>query len=253
MNNILNNDQLVAIRECGKILSRAMNNVEAAIKPGVSTLELDKIAERSIRDNGAEPSFKNYEVSGIGKYPASLCVSINFEIVHGIPSKNRFLKEGDIISLDLGARYKNVCTDMATTLPVGKISENAQKLIKTTEECLDEGIKAAIFGNKIGAIGEAVSGHAHANGFGVVRDLVGHGIGVLPHMDPQIPNYDKSTNGPKIVENMALAIEPMITLGDYHVETGSDGWTIETQDKSLAAHFEHTIIIVNGLPEIVTI
>jgi len=253
MNNILNENQITAMRECGRILALAMGEVKKAVKPGISTHELDCIAEKSIRERGASPSFKNYKVAGIGFYPASLCVSVNSEIVHGIPSKNRFLKEGDIVSFDLGARYKNVCSDMAITVPIGKVSNEAQILIKNTSECLDRGIFASIVGNRIGAIGEAVFHHATACGLGVVRDLVGHGIGELPHMDPMIPNYGKSSSGPKIIENMALAIEPMITSGGYRVKTNPDGWTIVTADGSLSAHFEHTIIIINGMPEIVTV
>lgn len=252
MNNILNADQTIAMRECGKILAFAMNEVKTAARPGISTLELDKIAEKSIRERGASPSFKNYKVAGIGFYPASLCVSVNSEVVHGIPSENRFLKEGDIVSFDLGARYKNICSDMAITVPIGKISNEAQILIKNTSECLDRGIAASVVGNRIGAIGEAVFQHATTYGLGVVRDLVGHGIGELPHMDPMIPNYGKSSSGPKIIENMALAIEPMITSGDYHIKTNPDGWTIITADGSLSAHFEHTIIVINGVPEVVT-
>lgn len=253
MNNVLNKDQIIAIRECGKILSFAMKNVEKAVRPGISTQELDRIAEESIRERGATPSFKKYEVVGVGKYPASLCVSVNSEIVHGIPSKTRLLEEGDIVSLDLGAKYKGVCTDMAVTLPVGEISDRARELINTTKECLEKGIFEATSDHKIGAIGEAVQTYAENKGHGVVRDLVGHGIGENPHMDPSIPNYGKKSHGPKIVENMALAIEPMITLGDYNVKTAPDGWTISTKDGSLAAHFEHTIIVINGLPEIITI
>lgn len=252
MNNILNNDQIVAMRECGKILAKAMKRVEQAVRPGISTLKLDQIAEKSIKDDKAEPSFKNYEVAGIGYYPASLCTSINSEVVHGIPSRDRILKEGDIISLDLGAKFKGVCTDMAVTLPVGEISDQAKKLIKVTKECLEKGIAQALSENRIGAIGEAVQKHAEDNGFGVVRAMVGHGIGEQPHTDPQIPNYGKKENGPQIHENMALAIEPMITLGKYDIKTNPDGWTISTKDDSLAAHFEHTVVIIEGKPEIVT-
>jgi len=253
MKNILTKNQISAMKECGKILALAMNEVKHAVKPGVSTLSLDKIAEESIRKSGAVPSFKNYEVAGIGRYPASLCVSINSEIVHGIPTNERFLEGGDIVSLDLGAKYKGVCTDMAVTLPVGEISKEAKRLILVTKECLDRGISAAISGHHIGAIGESVQKHAEKNGFGVVRDMVGHGIGEKPHMDPKIPNYGESTDGPRIFDNMALAIEPMITAGDYTITTGRDGWTISTADKSIAAHFEHTVVIVDGLPEIVTL
>ena len=252
MNNILSANQIENMRECGKLLSSAMKEVEKAVKPGISTEKLDQIAEKYIREHNAIPSFKNYEVTGVGKYPASLCVSIDSEIVHGIPSPNRILKEGDIVSLDLGAILKGVCTDMAITLPVGKVSENAEKLMKVTEECLDRGIKAVISGNKIGAIGESVQKHAEENRFGVVRDFVGHGIGEKPHMDPAIPNYGKSTDGPEILEGMAFAIEPMITEGNYETKIEPNGWTVTTADGSLAAHFEHTVVIIDGISEIMT-
>lgn len=252
MNNVLSDDQVTAMRECGKILSAAMKDVTRAVRPGISSFELDQVAEKSIRKAGAEPSFKNYEVASIGYYPASLCVSINSEIVHGIPSEDRILQDGDLVSLDLGARYKGVCSDMAVTLPVGKVSDRARELVKVTKECLDRGIAAVVAGHKIGAIGAEIQKHAESHGFGVVRDLVGHGVGVKPHMDPQIPNYGKKSDGPKIVEKMALAIEPMITLGDYQIKTDPDDWTISTVDGSLAAHFEHTIIVVNGMAEVVT-
>lgn len=252
MTNILNSSQIENMRECGKILSSAMKEVEKVVKPGISTDKLDQIAERLIKEKGAIPSFKDYEVQGVGKYPASLCVSINSEIVHGIPSSSRVLKEGDIVSLDLGAIFKGVCTDMAVTLPVGKVSDIAQILIKTTKECLEKGINAAVLGNHIGNIGEEVQKYAEDNGFGVVRDFVGHGIGEKPHMDPAIPNYGKASEGPEIIEGMALAIEPMITEGHYDTKIDPNGWTVATADDSLAAHFEHTIVIIDGNPEVIT-
>ena len=252
MNNILNLNQIKNMRECGKILISAMKEVANAVKPGVSTKELDEIAEKLITEQGAIPSFLNYTVAGVGKYPSSLCVSINSEIVHGIPSTHRVLKEGDIVSLDLGAIFKGICTDMAVTLPVGKVTEEASKLIRVTKECLDLGIKASIPGNNIGSIGEAVQKHAELNGFGVVRDFVGHGIGEMPHMDPPIPNYGNKKEGPEIVEGMALAIEPMVTAGDYKTKIDPNGWTVATKDGSLSAHFEHTIVINDGKPEIMT-
>ena len=252
MNNILTANQIENMRECGKLLSSAMKEVQKAVKPGISTEKLDQIAEKYIGEHDAIPSFKDYEVTGVGKYPASLCVSINSEIVHGIPSPNRILKEGDIVSLDLGAIFKGVCTDMATTLSVGKVSESACELIKVTKECLESGIKAAISGNNIGAIGKSVQEYAEENGFGVVRDFVGHGIGEKPHMDPAIPNYGKSSEGPEILEGMALAIEPMITEGNYETKIEPNGWTVTTTDGSLAAHFEHTVVIIDGVSEIMT-
>jgi len=252
MNNILSQDQIKLMRKSGQILASVMKEVSALVKPGISTDKLDDVAKKLILNAGATPSFLNYEVAGVGKYPASLCVSINSEIVHGLPRKSKVLTEGDIVSLDLGVSYKGICTDMAVTLPVGKITKDAQRLIDVTKECLGLAISKAKAGNHIGAIGEVVEGCAYKNSFGVVRDLVGHGIGAQPHMDPQIPNFGKNSDGPVIKEGMALAIEPMITFGDYHIKSGNDGWTISTKDGSLAAHFEHTVVIINNRAEIVT-
>lgn len=252
MNNILNQDEIKRIKESGKILKNALDLVLSEIQPGVTTSYLDKIADENIVKQGGQPSFKNYEVRGVGRYPAALCVSVNDEIVHGLPSQ-RLLKEGDIVSLDLGVRYKDLCTDMAVTVGVGKISPEAEKLIKVTKECLNIGIKEAIIGNNIGAIGNAIQRHAESYGLGVVRELVGHGIGRMPHLEPKIPNYGEVREGPRIQEGMALAIEPMITLGDYEVKVKKDNWTVVTQDSSLAAHFEHTIVIIDGEPVIVTL
>lgn len=252
MNNILSNNEIEIIKKCGYILSSAMNDVQAAICPGIATKDLDLIAENAIRQKGATPSFKDYFVAGAGKYPASLCVSINDEVVHGIPKNNRVLKDGDIVSLDLGAQYNGICTDMAVTVAVGQVSDEALNLIKVTEECLKRGIQASKVGNRIGAIGEIVQDYAEKNNFGVIRDLVGHGIGIKPHMDPQIPNYGNSNRGPKILPGMALAIEPMITEGDFQIKVKDDNWTIITNDGSLAAHFEHTIVVTKDGPVVVT-
>lgn len=253
MKNILSRKQILNLKQCGHILAIALNKVESRVQAGVTTKELDEIAEKSIRSQGAKPSFLGYNVVGIGKYPASICISINEEIVHGIPKEGLVIKDGDIVSLDLGAKFKGICTDMAITVPVGAVSEESKRLIEVTKKCLSLGIDQAKAGNKIGAIGEAVQKYAEANNFGVVRDLVGHGIGEKPHMDPKIPNYGTASEGPEIQENMALAIEPMITAGDFRIKTGDDNWTIKTSDNSLAAHFEHTIVIENGKPVIVTL
>ncbi len=252
MKSMLNKEQIKNIKICGKILSSSINQVAQAVRPGIATEKLDRIAEQCIRKQKAEPSFKGYLVAGVGRFPASLCVSVNSEVVHGIPRHDYFLKEGDIVSLDLGARYAGVYTDMAITVAVGEISDEAKRLIDVTKKSLEIGINSAIEGNHIGAIGESIESYVNANGFGVIKDLVGHGIGVKPHMDPKIPNFGKKSDGPKIVEGMALAIEPMVTAGDFNVKTLEDNWTIVTRDNSLSAHFEHTVIIENGLAMVVT-
>jgi len=251
MTNILDKEEIKSIKICGKILRESLDEVKSAVKPGVSTLRLDEIAYYAIKKRGAEPSFKGYEVKGAGTFPSTLCVSINDEVVHGLPSE-RVLEEGDIISLDIGARFQGVCTDMAVTVGVGEISDEAEKLMKVTKECLMLGIREARIGNRIGDIGFAVQQHAEKNGFGVVRDLVGHGIGREAHMAPHIPNFGDKGKGPIIEEGMALAIEPMLTVGDYDVTVKNDGWTVVTCDGSFSAHFEHTVIITNRKPVIVT-
>lgn len=251
MTNILNKDEIELIKISGRILKESLSEVVNAVKPGISTLRLDEIAYRAIKERGAEPSFKDYEVKGSGLFPSTLCVSVNDEVVHGLPSE-RILKEGDIVSLDIGAGYKGIYTDMAVTVPVGKVSPEATNLIETTKKCLSIGIKQAIAGNRIGDIGNAVQIRAEEKGFGVVRDLVGHGIGREPHMSPHIPNFGNKNSGPDIVEGMALAIEPMLTEGDYDIKVKEDGWTVATLDGSLSAHFEHTVVISDGKPVIVT-
>lgn len=252
MTNILTKEQIKNIKICGKYLNESLTEAVKAVKPGVSTKYLDEIAEKELRKRGCKPSFKNYYVPGAGKYPASLCVAVNDEIVHGIPSDKRILKEGDIISLDIGAEYEGIFTDMATTVPVGEISDKAKMLLESTKESLMIGITHAIAGNHIGDIGNAIENFASFRKLGVVKDYVGHGIGTQPHMAPQIPNFGTKGTGPAITENMALAIEPMLTLGREETALDSDGWTVRTYDGSLSAHFEHTVIIENGKPVIVT-
>lgn len=252
MTNILNKEEINLIKICGKILKESLSEVKSSLKPGITTLRLDEIAYNAIKKRGAEPSFKDYEVKGAGHFPFSLCVSVNDEVVHGLPSE-RILQEGDIVSLDLGAQYKGIYTDMAATVPVGEIKDSAKKLIETTKKCLAIGIAEAKVGNRIGNIGFSVQQYAEKNGFGVVRDLVGHGIGREAHMFPHIPNFGDKDAGPVIVEGMALAIEPMLTEGDYNIHVKNDGWTVLTMDSSLSAHFEHTIVIIDGKPVIVTV
>ena len=252
MSNIIRPDQYDQIKKSGQILKEAMDRVCAAVKPGISTAQLDQIAEKYILSQDAEPSFKGYEVGTLGFYPASLCVSLNNAVVHGLPSKKQFISEGDLVSLDLGVRYQGLCTDMARTVIVGEVNEKVRKLVQVTEKSLYLGIAEAKAGHHIGAIGHAVQKHVEQAGFSVVRDLVGHGLGELPHDEPQIPNYGSETDGPQITEGMALAIEPMVNLGKHKIKYASDGWTILTKDDSLSAHFEHTILIINGEPIILT-
>ncbi|PIS07550.1 type I methionyl aminopeptidase [Candidatus Berkelbacteria bacterium CG10_big_fil_rev_8_21_14_0_10_43_13] len=250
--NILKTDQIKKIKICGKILADSLDEVKKKVRPGITTIELDELAEKLLRAKGCTPAFKGYYVAGAGTFPSTLCVSINDEIVHGIPSEKYILKDGDIISLDIGAGYNGIYTDMATTVPVGKISAEAARLLKLTEESLYIGIKQAKAGNRIGDIGAEIEPFAGKHHLGLIRDYVGHGIGPEPHLPPQIPNFGQHNTGAKIIENMALAIEPMLTTGGEDTVVDDNGWTVRTTDGSLAAHFEHTIIIENGKPAIVT-
>lgn len=250
--NILNDTEVISLKKSGRCLAKAMLKIQEAIKPGITTKELDQIAESELNDQGCVPSFLNYYVEGSGYYPASLCISINDEIVHGIPSKQRILAEGDVISLDLGAGYEGIYTDMAVTLVAGRSNPEKDHLINVTRQALANGIYAAKSGNHIGDIGERIESYVLGEGLEVIRDYVGHGIGRQPHMWPQIPNFGKKGKGPTICENMALAIEPMVVVGDSSTRVLENRWTVATTSGGLAAHFEHTIIIKNGKPVIVT-
>jgi methionyl aminopeptidase len=232
----------------GKILGATIETLRAAVRPGISTGELDQIAEEFIRSHdGATPAFK-----GLYGFPGSICASVNHEIVHGIPSKKRVLKEGDIISLDVGVGYKGYFSDSAVTVPVGTVSAEARKLLEATQRSLEAGIAAATVGNHIGDIGAAVQAVVEAAGFSVVRDLVGHGIGVEFHEEPQVPNYGKPKRREKLVPGLTLAIEPMVNIGGPATKTLSDRWTIVTFDGSLSAHFEHTVAITENGPQVLT-
>jgi methionyl aminopeptidase len=250
MTNILSKDEIAILKSCGRKLAESLEVVLSHVVPGVSTLELDAIAEAEIRRRGMVPSFKNYQVGDL-IYPATLCTSINDEVVHGIPSKRK-IADGDLVSIDTGAGLSGIFTDMAKTVVVGNASAEVENLVRVTEESLYKGIEQAKVGNRIGDIGEAVQKYAENDNFGVIRDFVGHGIGRKPHLAPQIPNFGRKGTGTKIVEGMALCIEPMVSLHDYRVIMGTDGWTVRTWDSSPTAHFEHTIIVENGLPVIVT-
>lgn len=238
--------EIELMREAGKIVGETHEILKKAITPGISTLELDKIAEENIKKYNAIPSFKGY-----GGFPGSICASVNNEVVHGIPG-NQIVKEGDIISLDVGAYYKGYHGDSAKTHRVGMISEEDRKLIEVTRESFYEGIKFAKLGYRLSDISHAIQAHVEKNGFSVVRDLVGHGVGSELHEDPQVPNYGPPGKGPRLQEGMVLAIEPMVNAGRYHVKTLADGWTIVTIDGQKSAHYEHTIAITEDEPLILT-
>jgi methionyl aminopeptidase len=232
----------------GQILARTVEMLRGAVRPGMSTLDLDKLAEDFIRSHeGATPAFK-----GLYGFPGSICSSLNNEIVHGIPSARRVLKEGDVISIDVGVGYKGYYTDSATTVPVGQVSYEAARLLDVTQRALDAGIAAAVLGNHIGDIGAAVQAVVEAAGLSVVRDLVGHGIGVEFHEEPQVPNYGKPKRREKLVPGLTIAIEPMVNIGGAATKTLSDRWTIVTLDGSLSAHFEHTVAITENGTRVLT-
>ncbi len=247
-------DEIKIMRAAGQAVAEILKLLEAEVRPGVSTAELNALAESETVRRGGIALFKNYPNNKEGgqPFPGAICASINEEVVHGIPSRERILAEGDILSLDLGAGYKGIFTDMATTVAIGQIAERHKKLLRVTEESLYEGIKAAKVGNRIGDISHTIQNYVETRGFEVVRQLVGHGVGKKQHDAPQVPNFGNPHTGEDIVEGMTLAIEPMVTDGDFRVYTAEDGWTVKTVKGVVAAHFEHTIIIENGNAVIVT-
>jgi methionyl aminopeptidase len=234
--------------EGGRILAATVSMLRREVRAGMSTMDLDELAESFIRGHkGATPAFK-----GLYGFPGSVCTSINHEIVHGIPSKKRVLREGDIISIDVGVGYEGYFTDSATTVPVGQIDPETRRLLEVTERSLQAGIDAAVPGNHVGDIGAAVQHVVEEAGFSVVRDLVGHGIGVEFHEEPQVPNYGKPKRGLKLVPGLTLAIEPMVNIGGPTTRTMPDRWTIVTSDGSRSAHFEHTVAITEDGPRVLT-
>ncbi len=240
--------EIELMREAGKILACVHDELGEALAPGMSTLDVDRLGDRIIRRYGCIPSFKNYN-----GYPASICVSVNDEVVHGIPAKHHLLKEGDIVSLDAGVIYKGYHSDAARTHGIGRISREAEQLIAVTKQCFFEGIKYAKAGNHLNDISSAIQAYAERFGYGVVRDLVGHGIGSHLHEDPEIPNYSQKRRGVRLRPGMTLAIEPMINAGRYDVSWLEDNWTVVTDDGSLSAHYENTILITEGEPEILSL
>ena len=240
--------EIELMAEAGRILEIVHNELEKALHPGMSTMDIDRLGEEVIRSYGCIPSFLNYN-----GYPASICVSVNEEVVHGIPSSKRILKDGDIVSLDAGVIYKGYHSDAARTHGIGEISKEAEKLIKVTRECFFEGIKYAKEGNHLFDISRAIGTYAESFGYGVVRDLCGHGIGTKLHESPQIPNYVMARRGVALKAGMTLAIEPMINMGTWEVDWLDDDWTVVSRDKSLSAHYENTVLITDGEPEILTL
>ena len=240
--------EIELMREAGRILALVHENLAIEIKPGMSTLDIDRLGEEMIRSYGCIPSFKNY-----CGYPASICVSVNEEVVHGIPNAKRILQEGDIVSLDAGVIYKGYHSDAARTIGVGEISQEAQLLIDRTRMSFFEGMKKATAGNFLHDISNSIADYAESFGYGVVRDLVGHGIGSQLHEEPEIPNFRRRTRGPKLRPGMTLAVEPMINIGTHEVLWLDDDWTVISEDMSLSAHYENTILITEGKPELLTL
>lgn len=246
-------EQIDILRAGGKRLAVVLAKVAKKVAPGVTTAELDKYAYELIKDGGDESAFLNYKPEGQSKaYPASLCASVNNEVVHGIPKASKVLKEGDIISLDLGLKHKGLFTDHAITVPVSKTNKASEQLLHMTHEALMVGIAEAKAGNTVGDIGHAIEAFVNRK-YGIVRELSGHGVGVKIHEDPYIPNYGKKGKGQKLIPGMVIAIEPMLNIGKADIITLADGYTIKTSDGSRSAHFEHTVLITEGEPEILTL
>jgi len=246
-------EEIEILREGGRRLATVLHKVKEKISPEVSTKELDDYAFQLIKELGDTPAFLNYRPEGASTpFPASLCVSVNDEVVHGIPTKERILKEGDIVSIDLGLKHRGLFTDMAITVPVGNVSQNALKLVETTENALRVGINEAVAGGTVGDIGYAIENFVRPHKYGIVEVLSGHGVGRSIHEDPYIPNFGKAGKGEKLVSGMVVALEPMLNNGTKNVTLDKDGYTFRTADGKKSAHFEHTILITEGEPEILT-
>lgn len=245
---IKSQQEIEIMRESGKVTAYILSELSNMIRPGMSTKEIDEFVEGVILKNHMIPSFKGYN-----GFPASACVSVNEEVVHGIPSPKKILQEGDIVSVDVGSTYKGYVSDAARTYPVGRISAEAQKLITVTEESFFEGLKFCKVGYRLSDISSAIQSKAEAEGFSVIRDFVGHGIGRAMHEEPQIPNYGKPGRGPRLAPGMVFAIEPMVNQGDYEVEVLQNNWTVVTVDGKLSAHYENTVVITDGEPELLTL
>ncbi|MFC1524566.1 type I methionyl aminopeptidase [Thermodesulfobacteriota bacterium] len=239
--------EIQIMQEANQIVAETLAQIKEKIEPGQSTLHLDQLAEKNARDSGGVPAFKGYR-----GFPGSLCVSINEQVVHGIPSKKVILQDGDIISIDFGIKYKGYYGDAAITLPVGTISDTKKKLLEVTEQSLYKGIEHAVAGNRVSDISAAIQNHVEQHSFSVVRQFVGHGIGTNLHEAPEIPNYRGRDRTPKLLPGMVLAIEPMVNAGTHEVQVLKDGWTVVTNDRKPSAHFEHSVAITEGLPLILS-
>ncbi len=246
-------EEIAVLREGGRRLAQILNAVVEVARPGVTTLELDMQGERLMRDAGGLPSFKGYRIKDAAvPYPCSICVSVNDEVVHAIPRRNRVLREGDVVGIDVGMWWGELCTDMAVTIGVGKVSLEAERLIVATREALEMSIRTVRPGAHVGDIGAVIQRHLEKERLGIIRDLAGHGVGYEVHEEPLIPNYGKAGSGPELVEGMVIAIEPMATLGDWRVTLADDEWTFRTADGSIAAHFEHTVAVTGEGAEVLT-
>jgi len=241
-----NNMEIEYMKRAGKVVGETLARIEDAIKPGITTADLDRIAEEFIVKQGAKPSFKGYH-----GFPASICASVNNEVVHGFPTST-VLQEGDIVSVDCGAILNGYHGDAARTFPIGKISSDAENLIRVTKESFFKGLEFAKVGNRLYDVSYAIQQHVESFGYSVVRDFVGHGIGKQLHEDPEVPNFGRPGRGPKLLHGMVLAIEPMVNIGKYNVEVQSNGWTVVTADGTLSAHYENTVAILDNGPEILT-
>lgn len=245
-------DEIELMRQANQLVGRTLGELAKHIKPGVSTLQLDRIAEEFIRDHGAIPTFKNFPNPFGGPFPASICTSVNDVVVHGIPDKNQILHDGDVISIDCGTLLAGYCGDSAYTFEVGEVSAEVKNLLRVTKESLYLGIDNAIAGKHLGDIGQSIQDYCESNGYGIVRELTGHGIGKKMHEDPQVPNYGRRGNGTKLKAGMCIAIEPMVTMGARQIYLAPDRWSIKTRDGKPAAHYEHTIVVCQGKFEILS-
>ena len=249
MITIKSDEEIKIMREAGRVVGQTLQLLKDAVKPGLVVKELDKLVRKEYARRGVVPTFLGYAEP---PYPATVCVSVNEELVHGIPG-GRVIQEGDIVSIDLGATYKGFVGDSALTIGVGEITEEAQRLLEVTEESLWRGIRAARAGVRLGVVSNTIGEYIESQGYGVVREFVGHGVGREMHEEPQVPNFGPADRGPILRKGMVLALEPMVTVGDWHTKKHADGWTISTRDGSLCAHFEHTIAITDGEAEVLTL
>lgn len=244
---IKSQDEIEIMRQSGRVTAQILEELTEFIKPGISTMDINSFVEKTILQNKMIPTFKGY-----GGFPAAACVSVNEVVVHGIPAKDRILKEGDIVSVDVGSTWKGYVSDAARTYGVGEISEDAARLIRTAEKSFFAGLNYCRVGYRLSDISNAIQQEVEKEGFGVIRDFVGHGVGRAMHEEPQIPNYGKPGRGPRLAAGMVFAIEPMITQGSYEVDVLTDNWTVVTIDGKLAAHYENTVVITDGEPELLT-